>query len=66
MGSGSSMESTQTELKEKCRICLQQPEADCTWHPGRCPHRMNMLDRILADSYRSRFYNLLRLFTGRQ
>ena len=61
-----SMESTQTAVKEKCRICLQPPEPDCAWRQGRCPHRMNMLDQILADPYRSRFYNLVKFFTGRQ
>jgi hypothetical protein len=66
MGSGSSLEQTQTEVKEKCSTCRQQPRPDCDWNQGRCPHRVSMLDQILADPYRSRFYNLFRLFTGRQ
>ena len=66
MGSEPSVEQTQTEVKEKCRICLQQPRPDCNWNQGRCPHRVSILDQILADPYRSRFYNLIRLFTGRR
>ena len=66
MGSRPSLEQTQTEVKEKCKICMQQPRPDCAWRQGRCPHRVSMLDQILADPYRSRFYNLFRLFTGRR
>jgi hypothetical protein len=65
MGTGTP-DSSVTEVKEKCKICLQQPEPDCAWHQGRCPHRASMLDQILADPYQSRFYNLFKFFTGRK
>jgi hypothetical protein len=53
------MEKTQTEVKEKCRICMQQPRPDCEWQQGRCPHRTSMLDQIITDPYQARFYNLI-------
>lgn len=64
MGSGSSLEQTQTEVK--CNYCGEIIRPACAWRQGRCPHRESMLDQILADPYRSRFYNLFKFFTGRK
>jgi len=64
MGSGSSMEPTQTEIK--CTHCGERVHANCAWRQGRCPHQPSLLDQILADPYRSRFYNLIKFFTGRK
>jgi hypothetical protein len=58
MGTGTP-DSNITEVEEKCRICLQQPEPDCAWRQGRCPHCMSMLDQIITDPYQARFYNLI-------
>ena len=63
MGSGSSLEPTQTAVK--CLHCGELVHRDCAWRQGRCPHQPSVLDQILADPYRSRFYNLVKFFTGR-
>ena len=64
MGSGPNVEPTQTQVK--CNQCGQYVHADCTWNQGRCPHGPSLLDQILADPYRSRFYSLVKFFTGRK
>lgn len=67
MGTGQINPDTQTRLDTKpprCSVCRQTISADCTWRQGRCPHRPSMLDQILQDPYRSRFYRLLNFFRG--
>jgi hypothetical protein len=32
---------------------------------GRCPYHPSMLDDILSDTYKSRFYNLLNFLKGK-
>jgi hypothetical protein len=68
MGSGSNMATTQTQVgkQPRCSVCNETPAPDCTWRQGRCPHRPSVLDTILVDPYKSRFYNLLKFFTGRR
>jgi hypothetical protein len=48
----------------KCSICRQIIK-DTWWRQGRCPHHPSMLDNILSDPYRSRFYNLINFFKGK-
>jgi hypothetical protein len=43
----------------KCDQCGNEYSASCDYKQGRCPHHPSMLDQILADPYKSRFYNLL-------
>jgi len=50
----------------KCSVCRRIPKPDCDWKQGRCPHRPSMLDTILSDPYKSRFYNLLNFFRGKK
>ena len=57
MGSGPNMATTQAQVK--CVHCGETVHNDCTWRQGRCPHRQSFLEQTLADSYRSRFYNLI-------
>jgi hypothetical protein len=69
MGTGTSTTDTQTSVTNKparCSICKQIPRPDCDWQQGRCPHLPSLLDQILADFYLSRFYNLIKFFTGRK
>ena len=68
MGSGPNMEQTQTQVTKqpRCSLCGNVPAPGCDWNQGRCPHRHSVLDQILADSYRSRFYNLVKFFTRRR
>jgi hypothetical protein len=47
-------------MKQKCAICFKEIEPNCDWRQGRCPHRPSMVDSILTDPYKSRFYNLLK------
>lgn len=67
MGTGTSHTDTQKVIKAKpprCAIC-RKPIAEvssCDWQQGRCPHMPSMLDNILADGYKSRFYNLIKFF----
>ena len=63
MGTGTP-DSSITEVN--CAHCGEIISPDCTWRQGRCPHRTSTLDQILADPYRSRFYNLFKFFTGRK
>jgi hypothetical protein len=66
MGTGQNSRDTQAVAKitkpPKCSLCRQVITDTCTWRQGRCPHVPSMLDNILSDTYRSRFYNLLKLF----
>jgi len=69
MGTGQSSRNTQdvARIKKppKCSICRQVITDSCTWRQGRCPHAPSMLGQIMSDPYRSRFYNLIKLFTGK-
>lgn len=42
----------------KCKHCGQRIEPNCDWRQGRCPHQSSMLDHILLDNYKARYYNL--------
>ena len=64
MGTGTPSRSVKKEVT--CNHCGEIIHPDCAWQQGRCPHRPSMLDQILADPYRSRFYNLFKFFTGRR
>ena len=48
----------------KCKHCgltiTEEIAAECTWGQGRCPHQTSLLNQILSDRYKARFYNLLR------
>jgi hypothetical protein len=69
MGTGTSHTDTQKTVSSKpprCSIC-RKPIAEvtvCNWNQGRCPHTPSMIDQIMADPYRSRFYNLIKFFKG--
>lgn len=48
----------------KCSLCLKtiSEVSHCDWNQGRCPHVPSLLDNILADGYKSRLYNLIKIF----
>ena len=48
----------------KCNVCGEQIKSNCDWRQGRCPHQPSMLDTILADPYKSRYYNLVQSIKG--
>jgi hypothetical protein len=68
MGSRKSDKPTQTEVKQhnRCNICNRVPQDSCDWRQGRCPHVLGMLDCIMTSPYKTRFYNLLKLITGKK
>jgi hypothetical protein len=43
----------------QCDYCMKEVTPDCDWHQGRCPYRKPMIDEIMLDTYKSRYYNLL-------
>jgi hypothetical protein len=57
---------TRVKKQPRCSICRRIPKANCDYRQGRCPHRPSMLDKILSNPYKSRFYNLLNFFKGKQ
>lgn len=44
----------------KCNTCNKDYSVTCDYKQGRCPHHPSLVDQILNDTYKSRFYNLLR------
>jgi hypothetical protein len=61
MGTGTSTTDTQTEIR--CTTCGRTYSAVCDWQQGRCPHHPSLLDQVLSNPYKSRFYNLLKWFS---
>ena len=51
--------------KIKCKTCGREYSHMCDYMQGRCPHHPSMLDEILSNPYKSRFYNLLKFFKGK-
>jgi len=49
-------------MEKHCDTCMKSVTPDCEWHQGRCPHRKPMIDEIMLDNYKARFYNLLNWF----
>lgn len=51
----------------KCDHCgetVKEGGLSCDWNQGRCPHRPPMIDEIMLDNYRARFYNLIQWIKG--
>jgi hypothetical protein len=47
-----------------CKTCRKEIHLDCDWQQGRCPHRPSMINEILLDNYKTRYYNLLLLINN--
>jgi len=65
MGTRTSSRDTQKQVSSKpprCSLCKKPYRPSCDYMQGRCPHHPSLMDNILSDTYRSRFYNLLKLF----
>jgi hypothetical protein len=68
MGTGTNNQNTHKQISSKpprCSLCKKEYTPTCDFLQGRCPHHPSMLDNILSNPYRSRFYNLLKFFTGK-
>jgi hypothetical protein len=49
-------------MGDKCEYCNRSIKPNCDWHQGRCPHTPSLMDEIIRNSYKTRFYNLIKLF----
>lgn len=71
MGTGQTSRNTETTSVKvsskppRCSICHKVITPDCEWKQGRCPHLPSLVDQILANPYKSRFYNLINFFKGK-
>jgi hypothetical protein len=66
---GSGTQNTQKQLSSeapRCSVCRQVYTPVCAWNQGRCPHHPSMFDQIMSDPYKTRFYNLFKLFTRKK
>ena len=43
----------------KCNTCGETIKPGCEYRQGRCPHRSPLINDIMLDQYKSRFYNLI-------
>jgi len=46
----------------KCNTCNNEYSPSCDYKQGRCPHHPSLLEQVLSDPYKSRFYNLINWF----
>jgi hypothetical protein len=68
MGTGPNSRTTQKQVSSKpprCSLCKKEYTPMCDFLQGRCPHHPSMLDKILSNPQKSRFYNLLKFFKGK-
>jgi hypothetical protein len=67
MGTGQINKDTQAKVTSaklpKCSVCRKPIQMSCDWNQGRCPHLPSLAEQVIGDPYKSRFYNLLKLFT---
>lgn len=63
MGTGTDSKNTK---RINCNTCGREYTPMCDFMQGRCPHHTSMLDNILSDTYKSRFYNLINFFKGKK
>ena len=69
MGTRPSHTDTQKPISSKpprCALCKQPYTPMCDYMQGRCPHHPSMVDRILSNPHKSRFYNLIKFFKGKK
>ena len=69
MGTRTNSTNTQKRLSSKpprCSLCKHEYTPTCDFMQGRCPHHPSMLDNILSNPYKSRFYNLIKFFKGKK
>jgi len=65
MGTGTPDNQTETAIVP-CHICGQVPSAACDWRQGRCPYHKSLLEQILDDNHKARFFNLLNWFNKKK
>lgn len=62
MGTGTPSRDTEKQVTKqpRCSLCGTIPTPYCTWKQGRCPHIPSLLDTIMDNPYKSRFYRLIK------
>jgi hypothetical protein len=63
---GTRKSNTGAEPAVTCNICGQVPSPGCDWRQGRCPHVPSLLDLIMSNPHKTRFYNLIKFITGKK
>jgi hypothetical protein len=53
-------------MKQTCATCRKPVDPSCDWQQGRCPHRPSMFEQIMSDPYKTRFYNLFKMFSSKK
>jgi hypothetical protein len=56
---------TRTTQTIDCKTCGREYTPMCDFMQGRCPYHPALIDSILSDTYKSRFYNLINFFKGK-
>jgi len=47
-----------------CKTCGKEYSPSCDYRQGRCPHHPSLIDDIILDNYKARFYNLIQTIKG--
>jgi hypothetical protein len=55
----------QTTKKINCKTCNKEYTPMCDFMQGRCPHHTPMIDELMLDTYKTRYYNLINFFKGK-
>jgi hypothetical protein len=58
-------ETSRNTQKIDCKTCGREYSPMCDHMQGRCPHHLSMLDIILSNTYKLRFYNLIKFLKGK-
>ena len=64
MGTSTTNQPTKKVKPPRCSLCKKEYTPMCDFLQGRCPHHPSLLDNILSNPYKSRFYNLIKFFKG--
>jgi len=71
MGTGTNHQYTQKQISSKpprCAICRKviADVESCDWQQGRCPHTPSLVESIINNPYKARFYNLIKFFSRKK
>lgn len=70
MGTRTNSKNTETVAKvtkpPRCSICREIIKPTCDWRQGRCPHIPSLAEQITSNPYKTRFYNLIKIFLGKR
>ena len=52
----------QCDNEKICTLCNKEYSPSCDYRQGRCPHHPSLINEVLQDQYKSRFFNLIKAF----